>query len=619
MLSLRTEDARPALRRCAAPHVLVRWTGEWIRPWSHPARPVTPRVVEPSEVVSLGEELGGYRLVRVIGSGSTSTVFLGEHIHLGRKAAIKVLSRNLVDDDSVVRRLLTEARVVNDIGHPNLIDVWDFVKQRDRRRIALVMEYIEGPSLKDFRGAPLDAELALELAVQLLDAVGAAHAQGVIHRDLKPDNLLLTFDPREFSGAVPTLKVVDFGIAKLARPSHQYMTAAGTMLGTPAYMAPEQIAGSPSPSSATDVFALGEVLYEMLSGERAYPSDSTPEIVRSKLRGERPILRLPDERAPLLEVIQVCLAVRPSDRPTLETLRAAVVGSQCPVSETPTDSVARLDASRAETGVGSGVPFLAEALAVTTVAAPELPLVAVGNSFTSGLPGNSEDSVTDASTSPDRALPAASPVSDAYTQLGDLSGPRGSAEDALRGSAGVGDQSPARRRSARATPTEVGQRVDTSAVEPIVDSPGGVSPRAFRVPPPEDTQPDGRPLRWPDPGEPGADPTRLLPIEGLGRPTPEISSDGTRLLARPPARAPSIPLPSPRQIAVDARFEAPLGVPAPPAPRQAATKKEKADALIGASDIFEVGPSETSHFLLVGLIFLALLTAGAAAVVLLTA
>lgn len=279
----------------------------------------------PAANVAPGEVIGGYELDRLLGAGSTSKVFLGRHTLLGRQAAIKVLAQDLVSNQDVVSRLLMEARVVNDIRHPNIIDIIDFVVTEKPRRVALVMELIEGPSLMTLRGHAFTVEQALGIALQLVDAVAGAHAAGVIHRDIKPDNLLLTDDVRDKPG-VPTLKVVDFGIAKLAGKSGR--TATGMMLGTPAYMAPEQVAGRPPPSTATDVFAIGEVLYELLAGERAYPSQAIHETVRAKLRGELPDMKLPDHvpsRDRVMALIVQCLERRPEDRPTLKAVKETLV------------------------------------------------------------------------------------------------------------------------------------------------------------------------------------------------------------------------------------------------------------------------------------------------------
>jgi serine/threonine protein kinase len=280
-----------------------------------------------------GEVIGGYRLERLIGSGSTSQVFLGVQVRVNRQAAIKVLAHGLSDNKEVIGRMLREARVVNDIRHPNIIDILDFVETDSPLRVALVMEYIEGPSLKALRDKKLSFDQAIGIALQLVAAVEAAHKAGVIHRDIKPDNLLLTRDPLQDPRKIPTLKVVDFGIAKLAGTSGK--TATGIMLGTPAYMAPEQVAGRPPASAATDVFAIGEVIYELLTGTRAYPSGAIHETVRAKLRGELPKLELPsvpgDKK--VLSLITRCLAVKPVDRPSVEEVRDTLLDVMPPLRE----------------------------------------------------------------------------------------------------------------------------------------------------------------------------------------------------------------------------------------------------------------------------------------------
>ncbi len=278
------------------------------------------------EEVAIGEVIGSYRLERLLGAGSTAHVFLGQHVRLGRKAAIKVLAVQLLNHKETIARLLQEARVVNDIRHPNIIDIVDFVETEAPPRFALVMEYIEGPTLKALGDYKLSYEQSLGIAVQLVAAIQAAHAADVIHRDIKPDNVLLIRDPRnEPATKIPRIKIVDFGIAKLAGQTGK--TIAGTMIGTPAYMAPEQIAGKPPASPATDVFAIGALIFELLSGKRAYPSQTIHEIVRQKLRGEVPELVLPQMPAQrtLLELILRCLAHRPQDRPNLAEVRQTLL------------------------------------------------------------------------------------------------------------------------------------------------------------------------------------------------------------------------------------------------------------------------------------------------------
>ncbi len=281
-----------------------------------------PVAARPSWIAEPGEVIGGYEVKSLIAIGSTAHVFLAHHALLGRPAAVKVLSPELVSNPSVVARLLTEARIVNDIRHPNIVDIFDFVATQTPKRIALVMEHVDGPSLMQLRGHRFRFDQAIAIAIQLVEAVGAAHRAGVIHRDLKPGNLLLTAHPSESIG-VPTLKLVDFGIAKLAQVAGR--TATGMMLGTPAYMAPEQIACRPEPTPATDVYAIGEVLYELLAGRRVFAANAIHETVRAKLRGHLPELVLPHtvpERVAILDVVRACLARAPQDRPRLDEVRA---------------------------------------------------------------------------------------------------------------------------------------------------------------------------------------------------------------------------------------------------------------------------------------------------------
>lgn len=273
-----------------------------------------------------GTLLGRYRLDRFLGEGATSQVYLATHMQLGRKVAIKMLAPRLLLGREAMDRVIQEARIVNAIRHPNIAEVFDVLDSDAPLRMALVMEYVEGPSLGALSGAKLSLEQAVGVGLQLVSALQTTHAAGVIHRDLKPDNLLFTRDPRSEPARVPRLKIIDFGVAKLG--SHG-KTVAGRMVGTPAYMAPEQVAGSGT-SPATDVFAVGEVLYELLSGERAFPQTTVQAVVRVKLRGPRPelegLLPLPEAfQRKLIPLIHRCLALVPTDRPSLGELREALL------------------------------------------------------------------------------------------------------------------------------------------------------------------------------------------------------------------------------------------------------------------------------------------------------
>lgn len=274
------------------------------------------------EGIAVGEILDRYRLDRLLGAGATSQVFLATHVQLERRVAVKVLFPRLLMSPDAVKRMLQEARLVNAVRHPNIVEVFDFIESESPIRVALVMEYIEGPSLRTLADFRFSFEQALGMGLQLCAAIQAAHAAGVIHRDLKPENILLTRDPRnEPKAKIPRVKIIDFGIAKLSGSSGK--TVAGKMVGTPAYMAPEQIAGHPPASTATDVFAFGEIFFELLAGRPAYAQPSTSEVVRAKLRGQKPDVSLPhlEARAVLEPLLGRCLAHLPPDRPTLAEVR----------------------------------------------------------------------------------------------------------------------------------------------------------------------------------------------------------------------------------------------------------------------------------------------------------
>jgi serine/threonine-protein kinase len=274
----------------------------------------------------VGETVAGYVLEAPLGRGSTSQVFAGRHQAIGRRAAIKVLALSAMTSPDARRRLLQEARAVADVHHPHIAAIWDFHESEHPPRVALVMELVEGPTLEVLRGAPLEPRRARDVAGQLVSAIRAAHAAGVVHRDLKPANLLFTQDPRP-ARARPHLVVVDFGLAKRLGAEGMVKTAAGAMLGTPAYMAPEQVAGRPAPSPATDVYAVGALVYELFTGERAFAQESAEALLDAKMRGGVPELPLPPpiERQ-LQDVLRRCLEREPSRRPSLGEVAAALEG-----------------------------------------------------------------------------------------------------------------------------------------------------------------------------------------------------------------------------------------------------------------------------------------------------
>lgn len=272
---------------------------------------------------ALGEQIGGYVLERVIARGGMSAVYLGRHHVLGRPGAIKVLEHSLARNGEHVERFMREARVVNDVRHPNIVDIFDFVQQKSPPRVACVMELLEGPTLADVLAERvLTPVQTLNIMHQLVSALGKVHSRGVIHRDIKPSNVVIVGDLESPLAVVPSVKILDFGIAKLFdTTTDASMTGPGTLLGTPAYMAPEQISGDKI-SAATDVYGLAELWFEMLTGERAYTGTGR-QALKLKMIGQIPEIELdPDVpgRGYVLDFLRRGLDADPRKRPTLEAL-----------------------------------------------------------------------------------------------------------------------------------------------------------------------------------------------------------------------------------------------------------------------------------------------------------
>ena len=287
-----------------------------------------PSMKKPRDLpLPIGTSLKGYHLDEVIGRGGMGTVYLATHALLGRRAAVKVLASDLIEDQSFVSRFFHEAKVVNDIAHPNIVDIMDFVHESNPTRVAYVMEFVDGPSLKQvIKQQRFTVIQAVNIAYQLVDALHAVHAAGVIHRDLKPDNVLVVEPLDSDMALLPSAKLLDFGIAKSAGASVGHQTMQGEVLGTPKYMAPEQITADPV-SPATDVYALGEIFYEMVAGRRVF-NGPTNAVMTRKLSGQAPPLPLPDD-VPCAEAIQAlvqrAIVLLPSHRISLEQFGAGLL------------------------------------------------------------------------------------------------------------------------------------------------------------------------------------------------------------------------------------------------------------------------------------------------------
>ena len=210
---------------------------------------------------------GRYRLLGPLGTGGMATVYLAEDESLGRKVAIKILADRYAEDEQFVERFRREARSAAGLNHPNIVQIYDRGQAEGTYYIA--MEHLEGRSLKDIIGAeaPLKPDRAIDITLQILQALRFAHAHGVVHRDIKPHNIILATDGRP--------KVTDFGIARAGAASQ--MTEVGSIIGTAQYLSPEQARGQPVQPQA-DLYSLGVVLYEMLTGHVPFEGDSAVAI-----------------------------------------------------------------------------------------------------------------------------------------------------------------------------------------------------------------------------------------------------------------------------------------------------------------------------------------------------
>jgi serine/threonine-protein kinase len=223
-------------------------------------------------VANLGEVLGTYRLERVIGEGAMGVVFVARHVKLGRQVAVKILKPQHSADGSLVQRFFQEARAVNAINHENIVEIFDFVEEPAPEgalpRYYCVLELLSGTNLRQLLVTePLSVRRVVRIVRQLCAALGAAHGVGIVHRDVKPDNVFIT--PRR--GEPDFVKVLDFGVAKLSgtRLGSNPDTFAGAVIGTPGYMAPEQASGR-EVDGRSDLYAVGTVLYELLAGQRPF-------------------------------------------------------------------------------------------------------------------------------------------------------------------------------------------------------------------------------------------------------------------------------------------------------------------------------------------------------------
>jgi tRNA A-37 threonylcarbamoyl transferase component Bud32 len=273
----------------------------------------------------IGSTIGGrYRVVSLIGEGGMGAVYLVEHTLIRKRMALKVLNPDLMQNPEMVTRFEREALAAAHLDHPNVVAATDLGRTEDGA-LFLVLEYVDGSNLRDILSfGPMPAQRVLHIARQVTSALVRAHALRIVHRDLKPENIMLA----QREGDVDFVKVLDFGLAKVRVEAllategdvtrSEALTRHGTIFGTPTYMAPEQAVGA-EVDGRTDLYSLGIIMYELLTGEPPFPGDDPSELLKQHVIGKVPPLT---ERAPALKIpavldqlIMRLLEKRPDKRP----------------------------------------------------------------------------------------------------------------------------------------------------------------------------------------------------------------------------------------------------------------------------------------------------------------
>jgi eukaryotic-like serine/threonine-protein kinase len=273
-------------------------------------------VLEKTSDPLVGQTLAGkYRIEELINEGGMGAVYRGTHTLMDKTVAVKVLHPALAADDKIVARFSREAKAASRISHPHALNVTDF-GESENGIVFLVMEYLRGKTLKEvIRGeGPMSLARTTEIIRQVSGALDAAHAQGVVHRDLKSDNIML-----EDVGDGDWAKVLDFGIAKIQEPigeTDPALTAANMIIGTPQYMSPEQCSQASEIDSRSDIYSLGVILFEMLAGHVPFTGDNPTAIMMRHLQDPPPSIleERSDLPASVGRIIARAMAKRPEDR-----------------------------------------------------------------------------------------------------------------------------------------------------------------------------------------------------------------------------------------------------------------------------------------------------------------
>ncbi|MCS6912591.1 MAG: serine/threonine protein kinase [Myxococcota bacterium] len=274
----------------------------------------------------IGQRIANYRVVALRGQGGMGAVYEAVHEQLGRRAAIKVLLPELSRDQEMVGRFFNEARAVNIVGHPGIVNIYE-LGQLPNGMVYIIMEYLEGETLaarlEQLASCPLRD--VLRLCRQVASALAAAHNKGIIHRDLKPDNIMIVRDP-DMPGGERT-KILDFGVAKVAEAHAEptsLRTRTGIVMGTPRYMAPEQCRGAGGITDRADVYSLGVMLYQLLAGRPPFEAEALGDLLVQQIHEPPPPLRRlkPEVPEAVARLVHAMLAKNPAERPCMAQVAA---------------------------------------------------------------------------------------------------------------------------------------------------------------------------------------------------------------------------------------------------------------------------------------------------------
>jgi serine/threonine-protein kinase len=327
----------------------------------------------------LGQTLAGkYRIDERLNEGGMGTVYRGTHVLMDKTVAVKVLRPSLAADEKIVARFSREARAASRISHPHALSVTDF-GESDNGVVYLVMEFLDGRTLKDVirQEGPMPLSRVVEIIRQVGAALEAAHEQGVVHRDLKSENIMLL-------GATNTdyAKVLDFGIAKIKEHDGDYdpgLTAPDLVIGTPQYMSPEQCSQAPDIDARSDIYSLGIIIYEMLVGHVPFTGPSPTSIMMKQMQEAPPSVleERPDLSAAVGRVITRAMAKRPADRyqkigELVEDLTIAAGIEMVAIPPMPSTPASNRIVVQTQTGRGAATPTAdADADEVTVVSRRE--------------------------------------------------------------------------------------------------------------------------------------------------------------------------------------------------------------------------------------------------------